>query len=176
MSEILAAGNAVYDSLRNLCVWCKDNAGMGSFYRSQHELIFVFKNGTAPHKNNFQLGQHGRYRTNVWKYPGVNSFARKSEEGNLLELHPTVKPVAMVADAIMDCSGRGDIILDSFLGSGTTILAAERVGRRCYAMELDPIYIDTAIRRWQRQTGGSAIHEQTGRHFDDIAVATEVPS
>jgi DNA modification methylase len=147
---------------------------MGSLYRSQHELILVFKHGSGSHRNNVQLGQFGRNRTNVWQYPGVNSFGRCGEKGNLSALHPTVKPVAMVADAILDCSSRGDIVLDSFLGSGTTVIAAERTGRRCYALELDPLYIDTAIRRWQTLTGGSACHALSGRTFDDLAREAEV--
>ena len=171
MSELLAAGKKAYAELKNLCVWAKDNGGMGTFYRSQHELIFVFKRGTAPHKNHFELGQHGRYRTNVWEYPGINSFSRQSNEGNLLELHPTVKPVAMVADAIMDCSDRGDIILDSFLGSGTTLIAAERSGRVCYGMELDPLYVDTAIRRWQLFKGKKATHAESGLTFEAMEAA-----
>jgi DNA methylase/ParB-like nuclease domain len=134
MRELLGAGQHVYGELKNLCVWAKDNAGMGSLYRSQHELIFVFKNGKGPHRNNVQLGQFGRYRTNVWQYPGVNSFSRSTDEGNLLSMHPTVKPVALVADAIMDCPARGDIVLDGFLGSGTTVIAAERTGRACYGL------------------------------------------
>jgi DNA modification methylase len=129
VGELLAAGREAYGELKNLCVWVKDNAGMGSLYRSQHELIFVFKRGRNGHRNNVQLGQFGRNRSNVWRYPGVNSFARCGEEGNLLALHPTVKPVAMVADAILDCSARDDIVLDAFLGSGTTVIAAERTGR-----------------------------------------------
>ena len=168
MGEMLVAGSQVYGEFKNLCVWTKDNAGMGSLYRSQHELIFVFKNGKSPHRNNVQLGQFGRYRTNVWQYPGVNSFSRSTEEGNLLALHPTVKPVAMVADAIMDCSARGDIVLDAFLGSGTTVIAAERVGRVCYGLEIDPKYVDTIIRRWQAFTGQVAIHERSGRSFDEL--------
>lgn len=167
--ELLTAGSQVYAELKNLCVWVKGNAGMGSFYRSQHELIFVFKHGKAPHRNNVQLGQYGRNRTNVWNYPGVTNFGRQSEEGNLLTLHPTVKPVAMVADAILDCSSRGDVVLDSFVGSGSTLIAAERVGRICHGIELDPIYVDTAIRRWQRYTGDHAIHAATGKRFDDLA-------
>src|SRR5215472_8365308 len=123
--------------------WVKDNGRMGSLYRSQHELVFVFKHGRSGHRNNVQLGHFGRNRSNVWRYPGANSFARNSEEGNLLALHPTVKPVAMIADAIMDCSARGDIILDPFLGSGTTLIASERTGRTCYGLELDPVYVDT---------------------------------
>ena len=118
MGELLAAGNQVFSELKNVCVWAKDNAGMGSLYRSQHELVFVFKHGKEPHRNNVELGQYGRYRSNVWHYPGVNSFSRTTKEGNLLALHPTVKPVALVADAIMDCSGRGDLILDPFLEAG----------------------------------------------------------
>jgi ParB-like chromosome segregation protein Spo0J len=136
LDELLAAGRDVYGELKNLCVWVKDNGGMGSLYRSQHELVLVFKHGHNGHRNNVQLGQFGR--SNVWHYPGANSFARCGEEGNLLALHPTVKPVAMVADAILDCSARGDIVLDGFLGSGTTVIAAERTGRRCYGLELDP--------------------------------------
>jgi DNA modification methylase len=167
--ELLAAGRTAYDELKNLCVWVKDNAGMGSLYRSQHELVFVFKHGRSEHRNNVQLGRFGRNRTNIWRYAGANSFARCSEEGNLSALHPTVKPVAMVADAILDCSARGDIVLDAFLGSGTTVIAAERTGRRCFGMELDAGYIDTIIRRWQALTGGSARHAASGRSFDDLA-------
>jgi DNA modification methylase len=168
MGELLAAGRQVYDELKNLCVWAKNNAGMGSLYRSQHELVFVFKNGKQGHRNNVQLGKYGRYRTNVWNYPGANSFSRSTQEGNLLELHPTVKPVALVADAIMDCSARGDIVLDPFLGSGTTVIAAEQTGRVCYGIELDPTYIDTIVRRWQSFTGLSAIHAVSGRTFNEL--------
>lgn len=168
MSELLEAGRLAYTELKNLCVWTKDNAGMGSLYRSQHELIFVFKHGRSAHRNNVDLGRHGRYRTNVWHYAGANSFSRKTEEGNLMEIHPTVKPVAMVADAILDCSARSDIVLDSFLGSGTTLMAAERTGRICYGLELDPVYVDAAIRRWQAYTGGEAKHAVTGCSFDEM--------
>ena len=174
VEELLAAGREAYDELKNICVWVKDNAGMGSFYRSRHELVCVFKHGRNGHRNNIQLGQFGRNRSNVWHYPGANSFARYSEEGNLLALHPTVKPVAMVADAILDCSARGDIVLDTFLGSGTTLIAAERTGRRCHGMELDPAYVDTSVRRWQKLTGGSARHAASGRSFDDLAREAEV--
>ena len=173
VEELLAAGRDAYGELKNLCVWVKDNAGMGSLYRSQHELVFVFKHGRNGHRNNVQLGQFGRNRSNVWSYPGANSFARCGEEGNLLVLHPTVKPVAMVADAILDCSARGDIVLDAFLGSGTTVIAAERTGRRCYGLELDPTYVDTIVRRWQALTGGSARHAASGRSFDDLAREAE---
>lgn len=141
---------------------------MGSMYRSQHETVLVFKNGTAPHVNNIELGRHGRSRTTVWNYPGMNSFAgRNTEEGNLHTLHPTVKPVQLVADAILDCTSRGDGVIDTFLGSGTTLIAAERVGRVCYGLEIDPLYIDVAIRRWQRHTGGHAINAVSGQRFDD---------
>jgi DNA methylase/ParB/Sulfiredoxin domain len=144
MWEMLSAGRATDLPLLNLCVWSKTNAGMGSFYRSRHELVFVFRNGNKAHTNNIQLGRFGRSRSNVWTYPGVNGFPRKGSE-NLLSLHPTCKPVALVADAIRDCTKRDDIILDPFLGSGTTILAAERTGRRCFGIEIDPIYVDTAV-------------------------------
>ena len=173
IEELLTAGAEAYGELKNLCVWAKDNAGMGSLYRSQHELVFVFKQRGGAHRNNVQLGQFGRNRSNVWHYPGVNSFARCGEEGNLSALHPTVKPVALVADAILDCTERGGIVLDAFLGSGTTVIAAERTGRRCYAMELDPVYVDTAIRRWQALTGGKAHHAAGGRLFDDLAGEAE---
>ena len=173
VEELLAASRAAYDELKNLCVWVKDNGGMGSLYRSQHELVFVFKHGRQGHRNNVQLGRFGRNRSNVWHYPGANSFARGGGEGNLLALHPTVKPVALVADATLDCSARGDIVLDAFLGSGTTLIAAERTGRRCYGLELDPAYVDTTIRRWQALTGGSARHAASNRNFDDLAREAE---
>jgi DNA modification methylase len=169
LGELLAAGREADARLENLCVWVKDNAGMGSLYRSQHELILVFKTGRGRHRNNVQLGRFGRSRSNVWHYPGVNSFSRQTEEGNLLALHPTVKPGALVADAILDCTAHGDIVLDGFLGSGTTVIAAERIGRRCYGLELDPGYVDTIIRRWQSLTGGVAHHASSGRSFDDLA-------
>jgi 16S rRNA G966 N2-methylase RsmD len=166
MMEILIAGKAAYTELKNLIVWNKDNGGMGTFYRSKHELVFAFKNGTAAHINNFGLGQHGRYRTNVWDYAGINSLkAGRDEE---LAMHPTVKPVAMVADAIKDCSRRGGIVLDAFSGSGTTIIAAEQTGRRGCAVELDPRYVDVAVRRWQKLTGRQAVLERCGTAFSDV--------
>jgi DNA modification methylase len=168
MSELLTASRSVYDSLLNVCVWAKDNGGMGSFYRSQHEMIFVFKNGKAPYRNNIQLGRFGRNRTNVWRYPGANTLSRSGEE-NLLAIHPTVKPVALVADALLDCSARGDVVLDSFLGSGSTLLAAERVGRICHGVEIEPRYVDLAIRRWQSLTGERAVLASTGMSFDELA-------
>jgi DNA modification methylase len=168
--QLLTAALGIYSEFKNLCVWVKDNAGMGSLYRSQHELIFVFKNGRAPHRNNVELGRHGRNRSNVWQYPSLNNFGRRGEEGNLAALHPTVKPVALIADAILDCSARGNIVLDPFLGSGSTLLAAERVGRSCRGMELDPLYVDAAIRRWQQFTGDIAILATTGNCFDDLVL------
>ena len=143
---------------------------MGSFYHSQHELIFVFKSGKGSHRNNIQLGKYGRNRTNVWSYPGANTRSRVGEEGNVLAMHPTVKPIALIADALLDCSTRGDIVLDSFLSAGSTLLAAERVGRICYSVEIEGRYIDLTIRRWQQQTGERAIHTVTGRAFDDMAI------
>jgi hypothetical protein len=165
MKELLAAGHATYSELKNVCVWVQDNAGMGSLYRSQHELVFVFKHGKSAHRNNVQLGQCGRSRSNVWHYPGANPFSQSSSEGDLLALHPTVKPVALVADAIMDCTARGDLVLDPCLGSGTTVIAAERTGRICNGMELDPGFVDTVIRRWQKFTSLEAIHQATGHTF-----------
>src|SRR3984893_3320908 len=166
--ELLTAALGIYAELKNLCIWVKDNAGMGSLYRSQRELIYLFKNGRAPHRNNVELGQYGRNRTNVWHYPHVGNFGRIGEEGNLAALHPTVKPVGLVADAILDCSARGDIVLDGFLGSGTTLIAAERIGRSCYGLEVDPLYVDTIVRRWQAITGECAQHSATGRQFNEL--------
>ncbi len=147
LGEILEAGLATYSELKNLIVWAKDNGGMGTFYRSRHELVFAFKNGTAPHINSFELGQHGRYRTNVWEYKGVNTL--KAGRLDELALHPTVKPVAMVADAIKDVSRRNGIVLDLFGGSGSTLIAAHKTGRRARLCELDPVYCDRIIRRWE---------------------------
>jgi DNA modification methylase len=172
--ELLTAGKQTYNSLLNICIWVKNNGGMGSFYRSRHELVFVYRNGKAPHRNNVQLGQYGRNRTNVWEYPGIHTLSRQGDEGNLLALHPTVKPVALVADALLDCSARGQIVLDSFLGSGSTLIAAERVGRICYGIEIDPLYVDTAVRRWQRHTGENAVHMRSGKTFHDVSSALEV--
>jgi DNA modification methylase len=173
LTELSTAGEAQGLELKNLVVWDKGCGGMGSLYRSQHELVFVFKNGVASHTNNVQLGRFGRNRTNVWAYPGVNSFARDTAEGNLLALHPTVKPVALVADAILDASVRGGIVLDPFLGSGTTILAAEKTGRCGYGIELDPRYVDTAIRRWQQFTGRQAVRVPDGTYFDALAAIAQ---
>ncbi len=165
--EILAAAAPVYGKPKQLCVWAKDNAGMGSFYRSHHELVFVFKVGDAPHVNNFGLGGRGRYRTNLWQYPSPHSGSQCDSE--LLQQHPTVKPVALVDDAIKDCSRRGGIILDPFGGSGTTLIAAERTGRCARLTELDPLYADLIVRRWQQTTGGKAVLTDTNQSFDERA-------
>jgi DNA modification methylase len=160
--HLLEAGRNVYAELKNIIAWVKSNPGMGSLYRSQHEFVFLFKNGRSSHRNNIELGKHGRNRSNVWSYPGATGLdGRTTEEGHLLGMHPTVKPVQMIADAILDSSGRGEIVLDAFLGSGSTLLAAERVGRRLYGIEIDPRYVDVAITRWQRQTGELAVDEVT---------------
>ena len=165
MREMLDAGEAAYSELKNLCVWNKSNAGMGTFYRSKHELVFVWKNGSAPHINNFELGQHGRYRSNVWDYDGMNSPGHAEE----LAMHPTVKPVALVADAIKDCSKRGGLVLDPFAGSGTILIAAERTGRRARALEIDPGYVDVAIKRWHAFTGKAAMLAPLEETFEEVA-------
>lgn len=169
--ELSAAGRDVYSELKNIAVWVKSSPGMGSLYRSQHELIFVFKSGTGRHTNNIELGKHGRNRSNIWSYHSAAVQARKGN--NLLALHPTAKPVQLVMDALLDCSDRGKIVLDSFLGSGTTLLAAERTGRICRGIELDPLYIDTAIRRWQNLTGKDAARLSDGRLFREIEAELE---
>lgn len=167
--EILNAGHDVFGELKNLCVWVKNNGGMGSLYRSRHELVFVYKNGHGKHRNNVELGRHGRSRSNVWEYAGSTNFGRNGEEGNLSALHPTVKPVALIADALLDCSARGDIVLDPFMGVGSTLCAAERVGRACFGMDIDPLYVDATIRRWQKYCGDHAVHAVTGKRFDAIS-------
>ncbi|MBB5052917.1 DNA modification methylase [Afipia massiliensis] len=166
-SELCEAAAQNHLEQKNLCVWTKSNAGMGSFYRSQHELIYVFKHGEGPHQNNFGLGASGRSRSNVWQYRGVNAFGK--DRMDLLGIHPTVKPVAMIADALRDVTRRGDLVLDVFLGSGSTLIAAEETGRVCIGVELDPVYVDAAIRRWQKRTGKNAVHAATGETFDAIA-------
>ncbi len=164
----LHVGERVYTSLKNMCVWNKSNGGMGSFYRSKHELVPIFKNGDAPHVNNVELGRHGRYRTNVWDYAGVNTFKDGRQEE--LQMHPTVKPVAMIADAILDASHRGHIVLDPFCGSGSTILAAEQTGRRARCLELSPRYVDVSVRRWQEATGQGATLAENGKSFDEMSL------
>lgn len=167
LSLLRAAAADVYSEMKNLIVWVKSNGGMGTFYRSRHELIGVFKVGKAPHVNTFGLGENGRYRTNVWEYPGVNAFGSGREEA--LASHPTVKPVAMVADAIRDVSKRGEIVLDPFGGSGTTLIAAQKTRRRARLLELDPLYCDVICRRWAKFTGQPAILEATGAAFEEAS-------
>jgi DNA modification methylase len=169
LGEALAAGYEAFSELKNLCVWVKTNGGMGTFYRSQHEMVLVWKVGTVPHTNTFGLGDKRRYRTNVWSYPGVNTF--KSERMEELGSHPTVKPVALVADAIRDVSHRGELVLDTFGGSGTTLIAAEKTGRRACLIELDPIYCDVTIRRWEKITGKQAILSGTRETFENVKAA-----
>jgi DNA modification methylase len=165
--ELLTAGRAVFHELKNLCIWNKTNGGMGTFYRSKHELIFVFKIGSGPHTNTFGLGDTGRYRTNVWDYAGVNTFTKRRAAE--LAMHPTVKPVALIADALRDCSLRGQIVLDAFGGSGTTLIAAEKTGRSARLIELDARYCDTIIKRFETFTGKSAKLVGSGKSFEDVA-------
>jgi DNA modification methylase len=168
MGELLAAGKEVFSELKNLCIWAKTNGGLGSFYRSKHELIFVFKVGSAAHINTFGLGDTGRYRTNVWEYPGVSSFgANRMEE---LAMHPTTKPVALVADAIKDCTKRGALVLDPFGGSGTTLIAAEKTGRTARLIEYDPAYCDTILKRFERVTGKQGRLAKTAESFEAVAL------
>ncbi len=161
MRELMEAGKQ-YDEFKNLCVWNKTNGGMGSLYRSKHELVFVYKNGKNPHINNIELGKNGRYRTNVWDYAGINTFQNNDD----LKMHPTVKPIAMIKDAILDCSKHGDIVLDVFGGSGSTLLAAEQCHRTAHLMELDPKFVDVIIERYQITTGKKAKHSD-GSTFDE---------
>jgi DNA modification methylase len=174
MREMLEAGEGIFTELKNLCVWVKSNGGMGSFYRSRHELVFVWKSGRKPHINNFELGQFGRSRTNVWEYAGVNSFGEGRREE--LAMHPTCKPVDLVADAIKDCSRRNDLVLDPFGGSGTTLIACQKTGRRARLIEIDPIYCDVIIRRWQDYSGGIAIHAETGFSFAETEARLTLPT
>jgi DNA modification methylase len=164
--ELIAAGKVVFIELKNLCVWNKSNAGMGTFYRSKHELVFVFKKGTAPHVNSFGLGETGRPRSNVWDYPGASSIGPSRMEE--FAMHPTVKPARLVADAIKDCSRRGDLVLDPFGGSGTSLIAAEKTGRSARLIEYDPAYCDTILRRFERLTGKQALLSETVETFEDV--------
>lgn len=166
MGELLEAGLQTFDELKNLCVWNKSNGGMGAFYRSKHELVFVFKKGIVKHVNNFGLGEGGRYRTNVWDYPGISSIS--SERMGELAMHPTVKPVQLIVDALKDCSNRGDIVLDVFGGSGSTLIAAQKCGRKARLIELDPAYCDTIVRRFTKLTGKQARLWDKGVTFDDL--------
>lgn len=173
LGELLAAGKTVYDELKNLCVWNKDNAGMGTFYRSKHELVLVFKKGRGKHLNTFGLGEGARYRTNVWDYPGANTL--KPDRQDELAMHPTVKPVALVMDAIKDCSVRGDVILDAFGGSGTTLIAAHKTKRRARLIEFDPLYVDVIVRRWEKLSGETAVLADTGQSFAEIVAERSAP-
>jgi DNA modification methylase len=164
LDEMLTAGRRIFRELKNVAVWVKSNAGMGSLYRSQHELIFVWKHGRGKHINNIELGKNGRNRSNVWSYAGTNSFGRSRLDE--LVTHPTVKPIGLIADAIRDCSRRGDLVLDSFGGSGSTLIACERTDRKARLIELDPIYCDQTVRRWQKLTGRLAVHAATGSAFN----------
>ena len=168
--EIGSAGQAVYDRFMNMCVWQKNQPGMGSFYRSQHELYFVFSKGGAPSRNNVQLGRFGRSRSNVWTYPSAASLARTAEEGNPLAMHPTVKPLALISDILLDASVSGDVILDPFAGSGTSLIAAEKLGRRARVMELDPLHCDTILRRWRKWSGEDPIRRRDGASFTALEV------
>lgn len=168
MGEILAAGHEAFTEMINMCVWCKSSGGMGSLYRSQHELCFIFKNGKESHINNVHLGKNGRYRTNVWQYAGVNAFGRHKDD---IRMHPTVKPVEMLKDAILDVTKRGDIVLDTFLGSGSTLIAAHQSKRVCYGIELEPLYVDTTIRRFLELFHIDAIHQASGKTYSELLTA-----
>lgn len=167
MHELMSAARANGLKLFNLGVWDKQSGGMGSYLRSQHELCFIWKQGSAPHINNVMLGKHGRNRSNVWSHPGLSSFGRGRDK-DLVD-HPTVKPLHLAMEGIRDCTDRGDLVLDAFLGSGTTILAAERTGRVCFGTELDPVYCDVIIRRWQERVGGPVVHQASGLSFEELA-------
>ena len=169
VAEMLDAGSASKFDLKNILVWAKDNAGMGALWRSQHELICAFKHGSGKHRNNIQLGVHGRHRSNVLHYPGMNSPT--GGRGKALELHATVKPVALIADLILDVSNASDLVLDPFGGSGTTIIAAEATGRTAALCEIDAGFTDVAVRRWQDLTNEQAVLAATGETFDDLASA-----
>lgn len=168
VGELIAAGYKLYGAHINTCIWTKTNAGQGSFYRSAHEQIFVYRVGDAAHLNNIELGRHGRSRSNVWPYPGVNTF--RSGRMSDLKAHPTVKPIALVSDAMRDCTKRSDIVVDLFCGSGTTLLAAEKVGRRAFCLEIDPLYVDVAVRRWEQTTGKDATLSGTDMSFSEVTV------
>ncbi len=166
--ELLAGAQQAYTEFMDLCIWVKEVARQGSPYRNQHELVFVFKSGKGAQHSNTRPGQFCRNRSNVWKYRSVNSCARSSDENNLSDPHSTIKPVELIADAILDCTAHGEVVLDAFSGSGTTVIAGERTGRVCYGIELNPHNVDTIVRRWQDFTGQNAIQESTGRTFNEI--------
>lgn len=166
LDQLFEAAAPLYDARLNLCVWKKSNAGMGSLFRSHHELVAVYRVAGAAHRNNVELGRHGRNRTNVWEYASVNTFGGSRQQD--LALHPTVKPVGLVADAIKDVTRRGETVLDLFLGSGTTLIAAERVGRVFAGLEIDPGYVDVALARWMDMTGDMPRLEATGRTYAEV--------
>ncbi|MAI07896.1 MAG: DNA methylase N-4 [Magnetococcales bacterium] len=163
IGDLIQAGEACYTEMKNICVWNKDNGGMGTLYRSKHEFVAVFKHGDKPHINNIELGKYGRYRTNVWDYKGVNSFGKNQSD---LKMHPTVKPVALIMDAIKDCTRKDHIVLDPFAGSGSTLIACEKTRRVARCIELDPVYCDVIIQRWQKLTGENAVHIESGETFE----------
>ena len=172
--EVASAGQAAYERFLNMAVWAKNQPGMGSFYRSQHELFFIFAKGGAPSRNNVQLGRFGRSRSNVWSYPSAASLARTAEEGNPLAMHPTVKPLALISDILLDASIKGDIIVDPFAGSGTSLIAAEKLSRKARSIELDPAYCDTIIRRWQHWTGDVAVRVADGMPFPALEAEANI--
>ena len=169
VGEMTEVVDALGHELLNICVWVKTNPGMGSLYRSQHELVFVARRPGAGHQNNVELGKHGRNRTNVWSYSGATGGAKDADDD--FHVHPTVKPIRLVMDALLDVTGPGDLVLDPFLGSGTTLLASERTRRRCIGVEIEPTYVDLAIRRWQEMSGGQAVHAESGVTFDSMDAA-----
>lgn len=166
IGTLATVGESLYEDLLNICVWNKGVAGQGSFYRSQHEFVAIFRVRGATHQNNVKLGRFGRNRSNVWSYPGVNGYG--VDRAQALAMHPTVKPVALVVDALRDCTLRGEVVFDPFLGSGTSLIAAEKVGRVCRGLELDPAYVDTIVRRWQAYAGADATLEDGGASFDEV--------
>jgi DNA modification methylase len=166
LSDLFYATEEVFSEMLNLCVWNKSNGGMGSLYRSKHELVGVFKHGKVPHTNNVQLGKFGRDRTNVWDYPGVSSFGKDREHA--LAMHPTVKPVELLKDILLDTSNPHDIVIDGFLGSGSTLMAAEKVHRRCFGVEIDPKYVDVTLQRWMQYSGEEPIHIESGLTFSEL--------
>lgn len=172
LHSLLDAGSRYFGKLVNLAVWAKNRPGQGAFLRSQTELILIWKTKGAKLRNNVELGRHGRSRSNLWSYPSGLTSSKGSDEGDILAAHPTPKPVRLVADALLDTTRRGDVVLDPFLGSGTSLIAAEKVGRVCFGLELDPLYVDLIIRRWQTWSGVNAVHAITGELFDDRAAAT----
>ncbi len=166
MTELKEAGLSIFDELKNVRIWNKKNAGMGTFYRSKYEMVFAFKKGEGPHVNTFGLGEGGQHRSNVWDYPCIQAMSKSGRD--LLAMHPTVKPVAMIVDALKDCSARGDIVLDNFGGSSSTLIAAEKCGRLARVVEYEPSYCDMTIRRWQDYTSKRATLLGSGMTFEGV--------